>query len=534
MGLIVLLLYWYSYFSRTFSGQSHRDYEGLNGSLGASMPALAVIDGWIFAAFALLSVMLIISSFSPRGGFRPADVDVLFPTPVSPRLVLVFRIVRDTLLTLIVPLLLAILARPAAAPFQIFLHRYPGHGQLLGKTASVSWLLMAMAWTSLSYALSLFINRSDERSDRNKAIIERSVFVLIFSTAAFIGLSLRTDLSWETAFTLSHHPWLRVVFFSATMATASTMAPLTGDWQAGAFGVLGLLAVILGSVVLALTQVDYLYDQAAAKGFGSIEIKKLHRRGDIYGVVAEQARQGRHRGGRLARRMSHLRMRGGAALLWKDLVLQTRGALWQYLAMFPITASMVLVPLWGSAQARAIGAERTLLLIMLAVSVLIVTLQTATSGFIELLRRVDFQKPLPFSPAVTVFWEVVAKTLPTALMTTIIAVGAMLIEPRLWDYALGSMVMAPSLGLILAAVVMLVTVLFPDVEDATQRSFRGLIMMLGCVVAAAPMIGVAGVLIFWNLNGLIVAVVTSAIALAIAVGLCVISGILYAGFNPSE
>jgi hypothetical protein len=83
-------------------------------------------------------------------------------------------------------------------------------------------------------------------------------------------------------------------------------------------------------------------------------------------------------------------------------------------------------------------------------------------------------------------------------------------------------------------VVLLVTVLFPDIDDATQRNFRGLMTMLGCVIAASPMLATVGVLNYYGINGLIIAIPAVALNVGVAVGVSAIAGGLYAGFNPSE
>ncbi len=69
--------------------------------------SFAVVDAVVFSVFAAMSIFLLVSILSPRGGFRQPDIDVLFPTPVNPRIVMFFRMFRDYLVTLLSPLLLA-------------------------------------------------------------------------------------------------------------------------------------------------------------------------------------------------------------------------------------------------------------------------------------------------------------------------------------------------------------------------------------------------------------------------------------------
>jgi hypothetical protein len=534
IGMSVLLFYWFRFLTPAFQGGRRGEVPAMTGMPMATMPSVEVIDAVVFGLFAVLSLFLMIGSFAPRGGFRPADVDVLFPTPVNPKAVLAFRIVRDALVTLLMPLFFAVLARPMTFPFQAFVRNFPAQGQLLGKAATVAWLLLALAWTTLGYALSMFVNRSDERSDRNKKIIDGALFGLMLAVALFIGLRLRNELSWQTVQDLAHHPFLRIVFFTASMATAAVMAVFTGQPLFAVLGIGGLLLVIAGSFAMALTQVGFMYDQAAAKGFDAVNLRNLQRSGDTYAIVADQARKGKVRNGRLTRWLGRFQVRGGTALLWKELLLQARGAMWQYAVFTPLVLILVVLPVWGSAKSGSLEAERFLLLTFLGLSVLTLSLQTSTGGFIEFLRRVDFLKPLPFGSTVTVFWEVVPKAVPTTLICGLACLGVVAVDPRLWDIALGGIFMAPSLSIVLTSVALLVTVLFPDVEDATQRSFRGLMMMLGCAIAASPMLALVGVLVYFKVNGLVVALPAVALNLAVAMGVSTLAGGLYAGYNPSE
>jgi hypothetical protein len=448
--------------------------------------------------------------------------------------VLVFRIVRDTLITLLLPLFFAIFARPATLPLTAFVRNFPQEGGLISKGALAAWLLIALAWTTLGYGVSMLINRSDEQSDRNKRILNVLTLGLVVTLAAVISLRLRAGLGFDAFLDLTSHPFLRVFFFTASFASTAVMGVLTGDWVPATLGYLALIGVSASGLVLALTQVGYMYDQAAAKGFDASNMRSLQKSGDLYGVVAEQARRGKVRSSHLTRALGNLRMRGAAALLWKELLLQVRGTMWQYYIVVPFVTIMIVLPLWGVSRSGSLAVERSMMLVLMAFGVFILTLQTATSGFIELLKRVDFQKPLPFSSTVTILWEVVPKAVPSIVVALAGGIGATIVDPRIWDLALGSLFMAPSLAMLLSAVVLLVTVLFPDVDDATQRSFRGIMVMLGSVIACVPMMGLVTVLMLAGVNGLIIAIPAAAIGVCITVGLSAIAGHLYAGFNPSE
>ena len=52
------------------------------------IPTADSVGAIAFSAFGLMSVLLMLPLLSTRGGFRQADVDVLFATPVNPKAVM--------------------------------------------------------------------------------------------------------------------------------------------------------------------------------------------------------------------------------------------------------------------------------------------------------------------------------------------------------------------------------------------------------------------------------------------------------------
>ncbi|HEY0868034.1 MAG TPA: putative ABC exporter domain-containing protein, partial [Fimbriimonas sp.] len=306
----------------------------------------------------------------------------------------------------------------------------------------------------------------------------------------------------------------------------------------GLAGFGGLLLIIVGSFWVAMTQVDWLYDQAAARGFDTQAVRSLRQKGDMSGLLAEYARQGKVKPGRLAARVANWRVRGGLALLWKDLILQARSSMWSYAVFLPISIFMVAMPVW--AVGKLDRASTAMYFLMQGFTVFMIAMQ-ANSGVIEMLRRVDVQKPLPFTPAATVFWEIAAKALPPALISWIAGLCALAINPGLADAFLAAAVMAPSMSFLLVAVVYLMTVLFPDVDDPTQRGFRSLMLLLGIFLLSVP-----SVAMFLGLTVVGIPLVTGPVApIAAALpfvllnalltfAVAAVTGLLYANFNPSE
>jgi hypothetical protein len=488
----------------------------------------------VFGLFGLLSLTLMLNVSNYRGGFKPADVDVLFPTPVSPKLNLIFRIVRDTLVTLLLPLLFALIGwQGVNVGISAFFRNFPQYGNFVFRASFAAWLLMSLSWVCIGYAVSLFVNRSDLQSDRNRRALAWVLGALIVGVGAYIALSLRTDFSWNMAYALAHDPFLRATLFTATAATVLVMAPLHGSLVELGAGLGGFALILFASIRLALTQVGWMYDQAAAKGFEAGEFRSLQRKGDVYGMMAHAARSGKLKDNPVARRLARWSPRGARALVWKETVLTLR-VNWMTILMNSILVTfMVAMPVWAAAATRP-GPIVPMFYGMHVLGVFIGAVSLANVGFAELLRRVDLQKPLPFSPMAIVSAEVAAKVAIPWMSSVIASVVAVSLSASLAQHALVAFVLVPSIAFLFTAIALLVTVLAPDLDDPTQRGYRGFLMVLGLATLSLP--GAGAFIGLW-IAGLPPGIACiPAIVLNGLIGFAVlaVASNLYASFNPSE
>jgi hypothetical protein len=530
LGLLFFGAYYFFLFVRPFDGRP----RGPELAMGTRIqfPPLEVLEAAIFGLFGLLSIVLAFGTFSYRAAFKPADVDVLFPTPIPPRLVLVFRIVRDYLLTLLLPLAFLLLGfRATAVGLDVLFVNFPQYGGYVVRAAAIAWMLLALCWVCIGYAGSLFVNRSDLKSDLNKRVLTWSLAALLLGTFAFLFWRVQSVQGWADAVELARSPVLRVVIFPATAATALVMAPLAGSWHLALGGLGGLVLIIVLSLRVALTQVDWMYDQAAARGFATNVARQFQQQGDVLGWGAEQARQGKLKGGGLGwiRRRSP---QGALALVWKDVILQLRGLRWMLVVVGGVVFLMSLMPAFV-ARGGSVQIAGYLLLAMQAFGAYMLGMGISQGGFLEVLRRVDLQKPLPFTPGAIVFYEVVSKTVIGILIMALSAVAAVMVAPALWPEALASIIVIPPTILLIAATALMMMVLFPDVDDPAQRAFRNLMLMLGIFMLMGP--GVVAYLVLQFVLPPPIAAVPAAILCALlALGVSWGAGSLYAGYNPSE
>lgn len=533
IALVAFGLYYLQVFLRPLGSHSRGSFPVSVARF--ELPAVPIIEASVFGIIGLMSMMLMASVLSYRGGFKAADVDVLFATPVSPRVVLLFRIARDTLATLLLPLFVALMGYRSAAPtLKALFQNYPKEGGDIVRALMLGYLLVSLVWVCVGYAASLFVNRSDFQSDRNRKLINGAIAVLIFSVLGYVAVRLRMEMSVATLIDVAHSGFVRIALAPVTLATWAVMGAYQGNLAMSLAGYLGLFLLIGTALSVALTQVGWMYDQAAARGFSSgPSLRELQRKGDLIGMQAERARQGKLKHGRLARAFARLTVRGPAALLWKEAILQARGSLSSLMFLGSIFVASMVVMMWTTGRSPI--ASGWILLGSQGMMVYMLAMASAQTGFIELLRRVDLQKPLPFTPAITVFWEVLSKAIAPSILGLISALVGIAFAPRAWNFALAGVMLTPSLALVLSAVVLLVVVLFPDIEDPTQRMFRGLMVLLGIVLAILPggLVLLGGILAF-DLSPLLVALPVIAINVGLGFLLSSMAGSLYAGFNPSE
>lgn len=502
-------------------------------------PTPAMVDGVIFAVFGALSILLMLPILSPRGSFRQADVDVLFATPVSPKAVMFFRMLRDYLITLLTPLFLMLFGgRVAIGGITAFLGGMHAKGPIVERIGGIAWFLMSFTWVCITYGVSFLVNRSDLKADRNKKVIDATIFIMIVGSAAYVVPQLIKDPTAGTFMQCMASPILRIAFFSGTAANWMVMGALSGQIL---LVLAGLLVFLVGSgsgILLALSQIPFMYDQAAVKGFGSSERRVLQRNNDMYGLSAQRAREGKGKVGIFSKWFGRMRPKGAAVLVWKEVLLQMRSGMSVFILLGGVQIAIVVLPVISldpSSSPAAVSAVGNVLFAMQGVAVLMLTMNTAVSGFIELLKRVDFQKPLPFRPAGTVFWEVLSKCVPTIVMSTVASIAVTCLKPVLWGAAFGSVFYAASLSLLISATVFLVTIAFSDAGDSSQRGFRGILMLLGIVICGLP--GGAlltALIVLLHLHPLLAAIPASAVNFGVALLVSFLAGGLYESYNPND
>ena len=475
-------------------------------------------------------------SLSTRNSFRPADVDVLFPTPVEPKLVLVFRILRDYLLTLLAPIIFIIVGfRPASMGVKSLQNvaENPESIQQTLRVTILAWLLLAFCWVCINYAASLFVNRSDLASSRNRRVLGWGLGITLIGVCSYVAWRATQFQNWQDWVELSENPILRIIFFTATLAMWMVHGVVNAEMPYLLAGAGGLILIIVACIKISMIQAGWMYDQAAVKGFDSADARKLQQSGDTIGLMVAQARQGKVKSSR-GRWLSNWTLPGPRALMWKEAIIAMRSS-WFLIVLFgAIAIFMTCLPLIGAGPGSSTRTAGFVFLLMQSFGVFMSASALSQAGFIEMLRRVDVQKPLPFSFATTILFEVLAKAIPGVLVSWICSVVAVILRPDLWQVAIAGAIAMPFLCTLICLVTCLTTLLFPDFEDPSQRGFRGMMNFVGIAAACLP-----GVLVFTGLaavgmSPILAALVSAGLNTGVAALIASVAGNQYAQFNPSE
>lgn len=537
LGVLFFLGYYWFLFMRPFakSGGSKKSPFSPQMPTGKfEFPSLEVLDAVLFGGFAFMTLLLSVGIFSYQSTFKAADVDVLFPTPVPPRVVLIFRFVRDTFFTLLTPLFIGFFVyQPSSEWISRFFKGYPDQSYAMLRLATIAWVLLALAWTSVGYSVSLLAGRDDPGAQRASRMIKWGLPVFIFAPMIIFGIRLYLDPSWAGAARASHDPVLRGILFLATSATSMTLSGATGGFGPGALvGAAVLLGTIVAAFSFALAQAPWLYDAAASRGGDDKStVRELARKNDYSGIRTLAAQKGKYRKARLAAKFAQRTVSGAKAIIWREVVVTLRaGFVGNVIGSVMATAFppfFLLIPdKKGVTQYMYLGFSAMMLSIL--------AMGSGNMNFIETLRKVDTTKPLPFAPQKVVAYEVLSKSLMPMAFSVVPFLIGFAIRPSAWGFHLTGLLLACPLVFMVSSVMFLVAILFPDFEDPTQRGFRGMVMLLATVCAIVPVfLFPAGAILLGQSP--LVGVPFSIVAAAIVSGLALLwSGRLYSDYNPSE
>lgn len=495
---------------------------------------LSNVEPIVFLIFMFISVLMAAGLFAMKNTFKPADVDVLFPTPVSSRLVMYFRLFREYFLTLFFPLLMLFFGFKPLSGLAAGLKKGDPQGFDMALRGMVlSWLLMAAVWVAMSYALSFYLAKNEKHSKRILRISGWSISLAVLIVMATFGAKMYISPSWATIVETTQMPHVRAIMVIPYLTTVLAVGSFTGSLVGSVIAALTLGLIVAVSLRYASSLSGWMYDQAATRGFQGQTMRDMQRKGDMTGMLVEHAKSGKIKRGRIAKRLENVRLLNGWALIYKEWLIQARTGIGMSFVFMLILGLMAVMFL--SIPDKK---DRILPFIYLG----FVGFMTANfgsiaalNGFQETLRRVEVIKPLPLTSRQIAFYEVAAKSFVAILLAVVPYLIGLIYKPGLWDYHLAGLIASPAIGVGMVSAVFLVVVLFPDFDDPTQRSFRGLMQLLGMVFVMAPAVGLF--ILFLGLlktSPLIPALITVGVMTGIVTLFTSLAGRFYVDYNPSE
>lgn len=230
--------------------------------------------------------------------------------------------------------------------------------------------------------------------------------------------------------------------------------------------------------------------------------------------------------------------RGVLALLWRDLLITWRASGWGNLLVMAVMATApialtLLVYYTASPNPKINTALKIAYAITQALTAFFISFG-AFYGFTDMLRRVEWQKPLPFSPRAVMVVEALPSVVFFAASQIIAALVLSLWLPEGGLFWLGSSLVAIAWATVLMMAMLAIALINPDPTDYTQRLLTGVLIVPMLLLMGAPgaLLWLLGVGLQWHL-GLTVGLgcLTN---LFMALMLTAFNGTLYERFSPID
>lgn len=497
------------------------------------LPKVEILDTIVFAIFAAICFFAFIGMNMSKGQYKKADVDTLFPTPVSAKAVMTMKILTGVFASLILPLLGAFFFYRSSVSAQMVGPQFAGYA-LSFRIAMVSVVIMSAFWTVLGMFVSVRLGRSDEQTRKLSSRFNwaMGIFVLLVFAAVGAALVLRTPVSvWKA---VAESPITRVLIFPAEGATLMSLAPVQGSI---ATFLLGLAIIVVPTYLvyrLALRQSGYLYDQVALVSNALTNSSAPNRPKNMTEIAVTSAQKGKLK--LRGQWLSRFKFSGEGAILWRSMIDTMRSSSLNtfivYLIAYVPAVIMLAIPNSSNASNQMIY-SLVLMGIPLAL-VLFVLFGTTAQNFSAFLQMNDTVKPIPIPPQKVIRSEILGQFLPFMPIGILISIGLIIARPDQWWYGLTQMFIMPPTAFLAMAGGTIVSLLFPDPNDVTQRGFRGIIFMFATLILVAP-----AAIMF--LGGFVVGL--SPILIGITVGLLhailgliftMVAGLIYSRYEPLD
>ena len=489
-------------------------------------------------------VLGLLPSFS-RGWlsyFVEGDVHFLFPTPIKP--LTLFRgllLVRGAIgiAALMLMLIIYLILLGGRSMRQLAMVATPQAGSWSLLAYPLLFLVMSLALLWLGVAIRLM------EMERPRVLTWFWVGIVSW---ALVGVGLVVGRAWflvqqagqpTFAALQASIEWLpAMLWLLPARSLSDAMLVVYQGWTpAIGLGLLFWLGVLLWADRCIVREAGRLYELAAFMAQRSSRLRMA--RGDPMQAAYQRALERmseRARPVRTLRWLERWTPRGVWALLWRDLLLSWRLQGWGLVLMLLLLVAIPTVPLALMRyliEKDSLGAAKAIYL-MMQYTIMLMMAFGSYYGIVDLLRRVELQKPLPFSSRAVVLVESLPTALLVLIMQMVVALAAILLYPQAWGFWLGMGLVVASFAPVLQMAMWMLALLNPDPNDYTQRLVLGLLMFPVLVLAGLPggLILLLGLIL--KLPLALIALLTVLANLSVGAMFVAINSRLYEQFSPVD
>ena len=489
-------------------------------------------------------VLGLLPSFS-RGWlsyFVEGDVHFLFPTPIKP--LTLFRgllLVRGAIgiAALMLMLIIYLILLGGRSMRQLAMVATPQAGSWSLLAYPLLFLVMSLALLWLGVAIRLM------EMERPRVLTWFWVGIVSW---ALVGVGLVVGRAWflvqqagqpTFAALQASIEWLpAMLWLLPARSLSDAMLVVYQGWTpAIGLGLLFWLGVLLWADRCIVREAGRLYELAAFMAQRSSRLRMA--RGDPMQAAYQRALERmseRARPVRTLRWLERWTPRGVWALLWRDLLLSWRLQGWGLVLMLLLLVAIPTVPLALMRyliEKDSLGAAKAIYL-MMQYTIMLMMAFGSYYGIVDLLRRVELQKPLPFSSREVVLVESLPIALLVLVMQLMVAMIAILLFPQAWGFWLGMGLVVASFAPVLQMAMWMLALLNPDPNDYTQRLVLGLLMFPVLVLAGLPggLILLLGLIL--KLPLALIALLTVLANLSVGAMFVAINSRLYEQFSPVD
>ena len=481
------------------------------------------------ALFAILSIVMLYKvhkSFSESMVTFPlADIDFLFPTPISRRTILGLR-----LLGLYARVGLYVLFFAFIFGIQLSMFAPTSIGI---SVSCVVLILFVVFIVNICTTINLVATFREARKWwLSYAVRWTADGLLIFVAGKLIFGYLQTGNLAESAAQTMNHPLVTALLLPAKWTADLMLSPFTG-WAPGIGGeLLGMCALAIGSLALVLSRNENPYEPSLMVSARAAAIRSAVRRGG-WGRLRAEMQKFRPQKARAAGGVPPFG-RGAIVLVWKSLniTMRTSG---RALIAVPFIGALLLGGLrfalpneFGLKEVQGFATVLVAYLLFISSTIML-------HSFRADLKQANILRPMPI-PA----WQVIAvQGIHSTLISTAIAWIVLILISVFYGFEARSPLTIAVLALPFAAYASLcwqavAAVIYPNPEDPTQQFVGNMLSGLAATISIGPAVGIGVLGWYLHLGVVFPAMMIAAFSTGMAVAGILLSAWLYKRFDPTD